>query len=314
MKKPPSYGEIVENEDCNCQALYQWAESNAISIQMTSSVRITVVVENTAQGAGILAEHGLAYWIDWNGHRVLFDTGQGSVLVSNAYKLGTPLHETDAIVLSHGHYDHTGGLAEMLNNGLAVPIYAHPAAFDPKYARNRDGTAREIGIPVAVREALHRHSSNVIKMESPTTIVKGLTATGPVPRTTDFEDTAGSFFLDAACLQPDPLIDDQSLFFETHEGIVVLLGCAHSGIINTLRYIVELSGNKPIRAVIGGMHLVNASPERITRTIEEIRHLDVRLLAPCHCTGTAATVALWNAFPTICVTCHAGTTFDFESV
>ena len=191
---------------------------------MTSSVRITVVVENTAQGAGILAEHGLAYWIEWDGHRVLFDTGQGSVLVSNAYKLGIPLHETDAIVLSHGHYDHTGGLAEMLSSGLAAPIYAHPAAFDPKYARNRDGTAREIGIPVAVREALHRHSPNVIKTESPATIVRGLTATGPVPRITDFENTGGPFFLDAACSQPDPLIDDQSLFFEAHEGLVVLLG------------------------------------------------------------------------------------------
>lgn len=281
---------------------------------MITKVRITVVVENTAQGAGMLAEHGLAYWIEWDGQRMLFDTGQGSVLVGNAYRLGIPLHNADSIVLSHGHYDHTGGLAEVLHNGRAVSLYVHPAAFDAKYARNRDGTAREIGVPVAVQEALHRHAPHVIKTESPTKVSRGLTVTGQVPRSTDFEDTGGPFFLDAACSKPDPLIDDQSLFFETHEGIVVLLGCEHSGVINTLRYIGQLSGNKPIRAVIGGMHLVNASPARIARTIEEFRHLEVRLLAPCHCTGMAATVALWSAFPGECSMCHVGTTFDFDAV
>jgi 7,8-dihydropterin-6-yl-methyl-4-(beta-D-ribofuranosyl)aminobenzene 5'-phosphate synthase len=271
------------------------------------------LVENTAQGAGMLAEHGLAYWIESDdGHRVLFDTGQGNVLAGNAYRLNIPLHDAEAIVLSHGHFDHTGGLDEMLCNGPPAPIYAHPAAFDAKYARNRDGTAREIGIPLAVRESLHRHAPKVIGTESPTTILGALTATGQVARTTDFEDTGGPFFLDAACSKRDPLIDDQSLFFETSEGIVVLLGCAHSGVINTLRYIGELSGNKPIRAVIGGMHLVSASPARITRTIEEFRRLDVRSLAPCHCTGMAATVALWNALSGRCVACHVGTRFEFE--
>ena len=281
---------------------------------MSSNIRITVLVENTAQGAGVLAEHGLAYWIDWEGQRVLFDTGQGNVLAGNAYRLGIPLHDADVIVLSHGHYDHTGGLAEMLRNGRPVPIYSHPTAFDAKYARNRDGTAREIGIPVPVREALHRYAPRVIMTESPTTIVKGLTVTGPVPRSTDFENTGGPFFLDAVCSQPDPLTDDQSLFFETKEGIVVLLGCAHSGVINTLRYIGELSGNKPIRAVIGGMHMVNAAPARIARTVEELRRCNLQLLVPAHCTGMPATVAMWTAFPTICVTCHAGKTFEFKPV
>ncbi len=278
---------------------------------MTSNVRITVVVENTAQGVGMLAEHGLAYWIDWDGQRVLFDTGQGGVLVGNAYRLGIPLHDAEAIVLSHGHYDHTGGLGEMLRNGRPATIYVHPAAFDAKYARKPDGTGRNVGVPTAVREALHRRIPKVIKTESPTAIVKGLTATGQVPRSTAFEDTGGPFFLDAACSQPDPLADDQSLFFETKEGIVVLLGCAHSGVINTLRYIGELSGNKPIRAVIGGMHLINASPARIAQTIEELRRWDVRLLAPCHCTGMAATVALWNEFSERCLACRVGTRFDF---
>ncbi len=157
-------------------------------------------------------------------------------------------------------------------------------------------------------------SPNVIKTDSPTTVAKGLTATGQIPRTTDFEDTGGPFFLDSACLQPDPLIDDQSLFFETREGLVVLLGGAHSGIINTLRYIGDVSGNTPIRAVIGGMHMVGASPVRIIRTVGELRQYDLQLLRSAHCTGMPAIVALWTAFPTICVACHAGKTFEFEEI
>ena len=150
---------------------------------MTSRVRVAVLVENTAQGAGMLAEHGLAYWIEWDGQRVLFDTGQGGALVGNAYKLGIPLRETDAIVLSHGHYDQTGGLAEVLRNHRPTTVHVHPAALDAKYARNKDGTAREIGIPFPARQALRRHGHNVINTESPTSVLDGLS--GPmrcVPR------------------------------------------------------------------------------------------------------------------------------------
>jgi 7,8-dihydropterin-6-yl-methyl-4-(beta-D-ribofuranosyl)aminobenzene 5'-phosphate synthase len=202
----------------------------------------------------------------------------------------------------------------VLRNDRSAPIYAHTAAFAAKFARRKDGTAREIGMPVAVQEALRRRAPAMIHTESPTEVLAGLWVTGQVPRTTDFEDTGGAFFLDAACTEPDPLLDDQSLFFDTPAGIVVLLGCAHSGVINTLQYIAELSGNKPIRAVIGGMHLVHASPARIARTVDEFRRLGLQLLAPAHCTGMAATAALWTAFPTICVACHVGTTFEFNAV
>lgn len=279
-----------------------------------AKIRITVVVENTAQGVGMLAEHGLAYWIEWDGQRVLFDTGQGNVLVSNAYRLGISLHDAHAIVLSHGHFDHTGGLADVLRNGRPAPVYLHPAALEPKFARNRDGTSCDIGIPLRAREALDRHAGSILSTESPTTILDCLTVTGPVPRTTDFEDVGGPFFLDAACSESDPLIDDQALFFETPEGVVVLLGCAHAGVINTLRYVSELSDGKPLRGVIGGMHLVSAAPRRIARTIDELRRSDLRLLAPAHCTGMPATVALWNAFPAACAACHVGTVFEFELV
>ena len=193
---------------------------------MSRKIRITVLVENTAQGAGILAEHGLAYWIEWDGRRTLFDTGQGNVLASNAYKLGIPLREADAVVLSHGHYDHTGGLPEALKTSRPVTVYAHPAAFAPKYARKADGSAREIGIPHPAERAIRSLRNRLVYTDQPTPVVDRLTVTGPVPRLTDFEDTGGPFFLDQACTKPDPLEDDQSVVFDTVEGTVVLLGCA----------------------------------------------------------------------------------------
>jgi 7,8-dihydropterin-6-yl-methyl-4-(beta-D-ribofuranosyl)aminobenzene 5'-phosphate synthase len=279
---------------------------------MMARTRITVLVENTAGGPSVLAEHGLSYWIEHNGRHILLDSGQGGVLASNAYKLGVPLREINALVLSHGHYDHTGGVAEALKSTQSVKVYAHPAAFARKFIRNSDGTAREIGMPYPAQEAIRASHNQFIATDRPTAVSDGLTVTGPVPRLTDFEDTGGPFFLDEACTRPDPLEDDQSVFFDTIEGTIVLLGCAHSGVINTLCYIRQLTDNRPICAVIGGMHLGGASSHRIERTIDELKRIGVGRLAPAHCTGMPATVALWSAFPTMCVTCHVGKRFEFE--
>ena len=277
-----------------------------------AKTRITVLVENTAHGPNVLAEHGLSYWIEHGGKRILLDSGQGNVLAGNAYKLGVPLREIDALILSHGHYDHTGGVAEALKTDRSVAVHAHPAAFARKYTRNNDGTVREIGMPYPSEKAIRDARNQWVATTQPTVVFDGLTATGPVPRMSGFENTGGHFFLDEACKQPDPLEDDQSVFFDTSKGTVVLLGCAHSGIINTLRYIRQLTDNRPIHAVIGGMHLVGASAERIQRTIEELHRIGVERLAPAHCTGMPATVALWNAFPGQCQTCPVGTTFEFD--
>jgi 7,8-dihydropterin-6-yl-methyl-4-(beta-D-ribofuranosyl)aminobenzene 5'-phosphate synthase len=279
---------------------------------MSQELQITVVVENTAHGVGLLAEHGLAYWLEWDGRHILFDTGQGGALQSNLYRMGLRPDRVDTVVLSHGHFDHVGGLTDVLERDRPVQVMLHPDALGKKFAKNRDGTSREIGMPFPARKALHKPTVELQTAEGPARIADGLMTTGTVPLVNDFETPSSRFFLDEACSTPDHLPDDQSIFFEADEGTVVLLGCAHSGVINTLRHVSELTGGRPIQAVIGGMHLVDASQERIDRTIAELRPWDLRILAPAHCTGMPATVAMWNAFPEIITPCHVGSKFAFR--
>jgi 7,8-dihydropterin-6-yl-methyl-4-(beta-D-ribofuranosyl)aminobenzene 5'-phosphate synthase len=274
-------------------------------------LKITVLVENTAGKRELLAEHGLSFLIESGRNKILFDTGQGLALRHNTEKLNVDLKTITAVVLSHGHYDHTGGLTFALNGMNCPRIYVHPEAFDLKYARNLDGSSREVGM-TAGNKITAGELAEIIFVEEKTEIAPGLFLTGPIPRVTEFEDTGGPFFKDVACTIPDDLPDDQAAFIETEKGTVVILGCAHSGVINTLRYVQTLTGNRPIHSVIGGMHLVNAGTERIERTLEELRRFNLQRLIPCHCTGFGAIARLWNEFPGICNPCPSGAVFDWR--
>jgi len=283
----------------------------AENILIKMKFRITALVEDTAGGRGLLAEHGLSFWIELGSRKILFDTGQGHVLTRNARQLGFHLEQAEAVIISHGHYDHTGGLSETLRLARQTRVYAHPAALAPKYARNTDGSSKEIGIPL-LNEQKIREQADLILTEKPVEIGEGLFLTGPVPRRTDFEDVGGQYFTDPDCLRPDALTDDQSAFIETPAGTVVILGCAHAGVINTLNYIRELTGNRRIHTVLGGMHLLAAGPERMHKTVVGLRRIDVKRLIPCHCTGFAAMARLWHEFPDQCALCHVGTVFDWN--
>ena len=257
---------------------------------------LTVLVENSARKRGLLAEHGLSFLIDVGERNILFDVGQTDILCHNANFLGIDLAEIDAVVLSHGHYDHTGGLDAIFKKTGRVDLFSHPDAFGSKYAQNPDGKGRRIDITDENRAALQKNAT-IISTESPTELGGGLIVTGAIPRMTDFEDTGGLFFKDQDCHVVDDIIDDQAVFFDSPLGIVVVMGCAHAGIINTLHYIKKLMPQRPFYIVVGGTHLVNASQSRIDKTIDALREFDINHLYPLHCTGFYAAAQLWNAFP-----------------
>ncbi|MBT8044487.1 MAG: MBL fold metallo-hydrolase [Verrucomicrobiae bacterium] len=275
---------------------------------MPNKIQLTMLSENTASGTGIIGEHGISFLIETGKHTVLFDTGQGMALAHNAGQLGIDLSSLNAIVLSHGHYDHVGGLPWALGQAPQAALHLHPRATEPKYSASaQDGRARRISTPFMEEKKFSTPDRRVITGSDVNEVVPGLWTTGEITRINDYEDTGGPFFLDSALTEPDPLLDDQSMFINTTEGLVVIFGCAHSGVVNTLNHIEQWLGKSPpIRLLIGGLHLLTASEHRMQQIISELKKRQPRQMVFCHCTGAKAIRRLYQEFPAICADGHAG--------
>lgn len=229
---------------------------------------------------GLQAEHGFSVAID----DVLFDTGQTGVAAHNARRMtGNASYET--IVLSHGHYDHTGGLPAFLED--ATTLYAHPDAFEPKY---RDDSY--IGIPYR-RERIE-DEVDVITHTDPVEVAPGVHALGEIPRTSPDNPLGETVDADGERV-PDRICDDQSIAVEGDRGLAVICGCCHAGLQNTFEH-AEATLDEPVRAIFGGTHLT-ALDEAAIRDVADWLEGRIDLLAPSHCTGHEAERILANRFP-----------------
>jgi len=274
----------------------------------TTDVTITTVVDNYSDllvgampgverhgpGKGpLLAEHGLSVHIRLGaeGREILLDAGYTKVaLPHNLGRLGLDPTRVDELVISHGHRDHTAGLAEFLEMaGKRLPVVVHPDAFLERWFIFPDGS--KMGPWHEKQQEWEKAGAEIVYVDEPYELAPGCLATGPIPRRTDFEKgMASAYYRQDGELVQDPINDDQSIVVNIEgKGLVVVAGCAHSGIVNTVHYAQEISGVEKVWAVVGGFHLGDATPEKVGRTIDEMKTVGPRLVMPAHCTGFAAT-------------------------
>ena len=258
---------------------------------------ITALSENIAGRGYLLAEEGLSILVETDDVNILFDTGTSISASYNADVLGIDLSRIDKIVLSHGHHDHTGGLRQILcKMRKEVEIIAHPDIWAAKYSRTQGQKDRYNGIPFQ-RHELERLGANFNLTTKSVKITDSIRTTGEIPMVTDFEEIEPVFFVKKdSGWQSDKLLDDQALIINAKPGLIVILGCAHRGPINTLYYAQQLTGVKPIYMVLGGSHLIHASKERILLTIAALKELSVQRLGLCHCTGLPAIMLMAHEF------------------
>ena len=259
-------------------------------------VRITVLCENSViVPFGVIGEHGFAAFVETSNGNFLFDTGQGKGIINNAMILKKDLSSIKFLYISHGHYDHTLGIPQVLSVKSPLRIIAHPDIFVNRFWVKPDIPPKFIGIPFK-KKYLESLGAQFEFIKDWTEIDKGIYSTGEVPMKTDFEklDKDMKILNDDGEYEPDNLKDDFSLAIDTPKGLVVLLGCAHAGIVNILNHIIEKTGKDKIYAVLGGTHLGFATDEQIENTMKIIEKYKIEKLGASHCTGLGVSAKLYN--------------------
>jgi 7,8-dihydropterin-6-yl-methyl-4-(beta-D-ribofuranosyl)aminobenzene 5'-phosphate synthase len=280
---------------------------------LSGKPKITCIVDNAVQFSSRLwGEHGLAFLVEIGDGRVLFDTGQsGAVLLHNLAVLGVDPATIDALAISHAHYDHTGGLPALLERTHpGLPLYAHPDLFRERFARRRE-RIEFIGLPLA-REALEAQTALRLSAE-PQQIMPGVWTTGEIAsRPEPVGDSPHHLVREGEVWVPDPYQDDMALVVEGAAGLVLLCGCCHAGLLNTLSH-VQRAFERPIVAIAGGTHLAGASPDHLRRVGQTLLEMKpVQRVYLNHCSGEAAFHSLLLALgPDIVRPCPAGTCLGF---
>lgn len=262
-------------------------------------IKITVLCENLVGKLVGSGEHGFSAFIETAEGNFLFDTGSGHSVVPNSLALNKDLRTIRKIFLSHGHYDHTGGLPEVLKIRGKVDVHVHPHLFIDRIAvlkENDREIKRFIGIPYkkAYLESLGAH---FIFDEDFIEVDKGLFLTGEVPRQTNFEKSDPRLFseIDGKTTQ-DLFLDDQSLVLDTEKGLILILGCAHAGMINIINHVIHKTGKQNFYAIVGGTHLDFLTPEQLEESIKSLKRMEIGKIGVSHCTGMRAAFRLHQEF------------------
>lgn len=251
-------------------------------------LRLTVLCENVVANLRGIGEHGLAVFVETDRETYLFDTGVGIGILRNSLTFARDLRSVQKILLSHGHYDHTGGLKDVLGVTGSIEVHGHPAIFDEKYAVEREGDevrTRFIGMPER-RESLESRGADFRLAADFREIASGMYLTGEIPRLSAFETGDRRLAVKRGeTYDVDTVPDDEALVISMEKGLVVLLGCAHAGMVNTLEHIRKQLPGLPIHAVIGGTHWGILPEDAVDRSIQAVMEMEIGTVGVCHCTG-----------------------------
>ncbi|MGA2517110.1 MAG: MBL fold metallo-hydrolase [Thermodesulfobacteriota bacterium] len=261
--------------------------------------RITILCDNLVGHLVGSGEHGFSAFIELDKGNYLFDTGSGRSIVPNSLTLNKDLKSIRKIFLSHGHYDHTGGLSEVLKLKGKVDVHAHPHVFlDRIVVFKEEGREikRFIGIHYK-KSYLESLGAQFVFNTDFNEVEKGLFLTGEVPRQTNFEKRDPRLFseMDGSMTQ-DLFLDDQSLALDTEKGLILILGCAHAGMINIVNHVMHKTGKQKFYAIVGGTHLDFLTPEQLEESIKSLKRMEIGKIGVSHCTGMKAAFRLHQEF------------------
>ncbi|MGQ9702827.1 MAG: MBL fold metallo-hydrolase [bacterium] len=292
-----------------------------ITLEYLDKLIVTIVAEDSVlYESPYLGQHGISLYIEAfkNGYKknILMDVGQNpDALLYNMSKMNIDPKSIDMMVLSHCHYDHTQGVSRLLKEigKNDLPVIAHPSIFRLNFIASP--YLRHVGVMNSdSKEKIEESGGTLFLTSDPFQIMPGLITTGEVRRQTDFEEVGIPLktITDDNKIVEDKMRDDISVIANLKdEGMIILTGCSHAGIVNILKHSIEMTGVNKIKAVIGGLHLIEAPMERIKKTAESLSKFDINLISAGHCTGFEAQVELYNIFKQKFLPLHTGMKFVF---
>jgi len=273
-------------------------------------MKFKFLVENKTDNPGVTAEHGLSVYVEADVKKILFDAGATDMIIKNAAEMEVDLPEVDFAVVSHGHYDHTGGFPEFCKINEKAPIYLHKNAFRESYGiENGEFEKETCGIRWSEKEK-EIISDRIVFTDGPVKITENIIVTGTVPFADGFHPTEKFYYNDGNGMVPDDMSHEQCLVIRQPKGLYIFSGCSHRGVISALNASKAMFPGERVAVLVAGMHLYSASDADRNEVVNQIADENLDMVMPVHCTGIKAICDLKNILGETCIVATAGDCFD----